>query len=188
MSVQSPDSNLVTTDQHRAVVMAVTRISQYGYKRIGLVVGEFDRGLGGNYYGGFSWAQKLLGLEPALPPFMANGEAYRANPDKETQALKRWLTRHRPDAILTTESQVLEMLKSLDFRIPQDIAVAGTSVRDLPMDAGINQHSEAIGRIGVEMLVKQIHVNERGEPSDPCRILVESSWQDGNSLPRLRPS
>jgi hypothetical protein len=34
------------------------------------------------------------------------------------------------------------------------------------------------------MLVKQININERGEPSAPCRILVESTWQDGKSLPR----
>ena len=58
---------------------------------------------------------------------------------------------------------------------------------DLPLDAGIDQHSEVIGRIAVETLVKQINFNERGEPADPCRILVESRWQDGKSLPARRP-
>jgi DNA-binding LacI/PurR family transcriptional regulator len=58
-------------------------------------------------------------------------------------------------------------------------------VLDLPgIDAGINQHAEAIGRIAAETLVKQINVSERGEPRYPCRILVESRWQDGKSLPR----
>jgi DNA-binding LacI/PurR family transcriptional regulator len=76
------------------------------------------------------------------------------------------------------------MLRELGLRIPQDLAVAGTSVLDLPgIDTGIDQHPEAIGRIAVEMLVKQLNVNERGEPIDPCRILVESRWKDGNSLP-----
>jgi hypothetical protein len=36
------------------------------------------------------------------------------------------------------------------------------------------------------MLVKQININERGEPAAPCRMLVESCWQDGRSLPRRR--
>ena len=54
------------------------------------------------------------------------------------------------------------MIRKLGHRIPQDIAVAGTSVADIPVDAGINQ---------------------RGEPSAPCRILVESTWQDGKFLP-----
>jgi len=76
------------------------------------------------------------------------------------------------------------MLRELGYSIPQDIAVAGTTVLDIPgVDTGIDQHPEAIGRIAVEMLVKQINVSERGEPRDPCRILVESRLKDGNSLP-----
>ena len=45
----------------------------------------------------------------------------------------------------------------------------------------------SIGRIAVETLVKQINFAERGEPADPYRILVESRWQDGKSLPPRRP-
>jgi DNA-binding LacI/PurR family transcriptional regulator len=189
MSVRNPDSNLVTSDQHRAVVMAVTRIRDYGYQRIGLVADpDFERSLGGNYYGAFCWAQRLLELDPVLPPHLVRNELYRGDPAKELRALERWLDRHRPDALLTPMAPVPAMLQKLGYRIPKDVAVAGTSVLDLPLDAGIDQHSRAIGRIGVEMLVKQIHVNERGEPSDPCRILVESTWRDGKSLPRRRQS
>jgi hypothetical protein len=35
-------------------------------------------------------------------------------------------------------------------------------------------------------MVKQININERGEPPVPSRILAESHWQDGLSLPRRR--
>jgi DNA-binding LacI/PurR family transcriptional regulator len=78
------------------------------------------------------------------------------------------------------------MVRDLGLRIPDQIAVAGTSIYDVPAEAGINQNPETIGRIAVETLVAQIHVNDRGEPSAPCRILVESHWQDGKSLPRKR--
>jgi len=74
------------------------------------------------------------------------------------------------------------MLRELNHRIPEDIAVAGMAV-DVPVDAGIDQHSEAIGGIAVETLVSQINLNERGVPSDPYRVLVESRWRDGKSLP-----
>jgi len=63
------------------------------------------------------------------------------------------------------------------------VAVAGTSLFDISVDAGIDQCPNAIGRIAVEMLIKQISLNERGEPADPCRILLECRWQDGKSLP-----
>jgi hypothetical protein len=38
----------------------------------------------------------------------------------------------------------------------------------------------------VETLVSQINLNERGEPADPYRVLVESRWRDGRSLPRRK--
>jgi DNA-binding LacI/PurR family transcriptional regulator len=187
LSVQTPDSNLVTSDQSRAVGMALARIHEYGYERIGLVVPvTYDRRLGGNYYGGFCWGQKILQLKHGLPPLMTDEAAYKDQPDKAMEALRKWLARHKPDAILTAEVQVPAMLQQLGYRIPRDIAVAGTS-GDVPVDAGINQHSEDIGRIAVEMLVKQININERGVPPTPYRILVESHWVDGASMPRRVP-
>ncbi|HEX9046088.1 MAG TPA: substrate-binding domain-containing protein, partial [Verrucomicrobiae bacterium] len=103
------------------------------------------------------------------------------------RSLKQWLDRQRPDAIITTEVQLPRLIEELGHRIPQDVAVAGSGC-DVPVTAGINQNSEAIGRIAVEMLLKQINFNECGEPAAPCRILIESLWQDGDSLPSRRIS
>ena len=185
MSVPSPDSNLVTTDQFRATGMAVTRIHEYGYRRIGLAVDyDLDEHLGGNYNGGFIWTQTTLKLCPQVPPFAASGALFRSNPAAEAENLQRWLARHRPDCILTSQPYIPKMLRDLGYRIPEDIAVAGTSVCDIPVDAGIDQCSVEIGRIAMQMLIKQISVGEKGPATHPSRILVESRWQDGRSLPR----
>jgi DNA-binding LacI/PurR family transcriptional regulator len=185
LSVPTPDSHLVTADHLRGTIMALQRIDSYGYQRIGMVVcGDFDRRLGGNYTGGFYAAEKLFRFPHTIPPLLTDERRYRESPGKAGDALAAWLRRHDPDAILTSVPQVPLMIRDRGYRIPQDIAVAGTSVYDVPVDSGINQNPEAIGRIAVEMLVAQINVNERGEPASPCRILVESLWQDGKSLPR----
>jgi len=182
LSVTNPDLHLVTADQLRAILMAVKKIHSYGYERIGLVVGaDDDQRLGGNFAGGFAAAKQLYKL-PTLPPLLTPHEEYHAAPARARQALQRWMEKHRPDAIITAITVVPAMLKTLGWNIPGDVAVAATSV-DVPVDAGIDQHSEAIGRIAVEMLVSQINLNERGEPAEPCRILVESRWWDGKSLP-----
>jgi DNA-binding LacI/PurR family transcriptional regulator len=93
------------------------------------------------------------------------------------------MRKHRPDAILTPNPEVPLLLKELGYRIPDDVAVAGTSPYDMTVDAGIDQCPHSIGQIAAEMLIKQISLNEFGEPADPCRILVESRWRDGDSLP-----
>jgi DNA-binding LacI/PurR family transcriptional regulator len=183
LSVPAPDSHLVTADQLRAVIMAVGRMSEYGYERIGLVVpADSDRKLGGGFVGGFNSAGASFKL-PVIPPLLTEEHVYTKQPDKAQRLLQQWLQRHKPDAILTTLVELPKMLKELGRRIPEDIGVAGTAM-DVPVDAGIDQHSEAIGRIAVETLVAQINLNERGEPQDPYRVLVESRWRDGRSLPR----
>jgi DNA-binding LacI/PurR family transcriptional regulator len=186
-TVPTPDSNLVTADIFRATVMAITKMHEYGYRRIGVIVNkEFNRRVGGNLLSGYYYAQRLLTLNPALPPLTTFLDTRtQEEMSRQKEALQQWLERHKPEAILTSERDELGMIRELGCRIPEDVAVAGTTVLDLPgIDAGIDQHPEAIGRIAAEMLVKQITVSERGEPRYPCRILVESRWQDGHSLPR----
>ncbi len=182
LSVPTPDSHLVTADQLRAVIMAVHKMAEYGYRRIGLVVpADSDRKLGGGFVGGFSSAGQSFQL-PVIPALLTEETVYQKQPVRARELLHQWLKKHKPDALLTTLPEVPALLRQLKFRIPEDIAVAGTAM-DVPVDAGIDQHSEAIGRIAMETLVSQINLNERGEPEDPYRVLVESRWRDGKSLP-----
>ncbi|MDR3459785.1 MAG: substrate-binding domain-containing protein [Verrucomicrobiae bacterium] len=184
MSVPEPDSNLVTADHQRAVVMAIKKMHEYGYRRIGLAFNQaHDRSMGGNFIGGFLWAQKLLKLKPLIPPMKHDLDHTLQGVAEFKAMLDQWMKRHKPDAILNGFPEVPAYLQELGYRIPHDVAVAGTSLNDVLVDAGIDQHSKATGQIAAEMLIKQISLNERGEPSDPCRILVESRWRDGKSLP-----
>jgi LacI family transcriptional regulator len=186
MSVQNPDSDQVTSDVFRAIVMAMQRIHEYGYRRIGFTVNEdFNARLGGNYLSGYFYSQKLLSLKTPPPPLLTNLTT-RDKDDlaRQKQTLSRWINDYKPDAVLTADIEVPGFLREIGLRVGTDIGVAGTSILDIPLDTGIDQHSEAIGRIAVEMLVKQINVDERGEPPDPCRIMVESRWRDGISLPK----
>jgi DNA-binding LacI/PurR family transcriptional regulator len=184
MSVRRVDSNLVTADHQRAMVMAMKKIRDYGYRRIGLVYdAAHDHSMGGNLYGGFLWAHKLLNLEPSIPPLDFDLQSSVVSGRNEW---KVWMKKHQPDALLTTAPQTPVFLREFGYSIPRDVAVAGTSLHDIPVDAGIDQCSNGIGQIAAEMLIKQISLNERGEPADPCRILVESRWQDGKSLPPRR--
>ena len=186
MSVPSPDSNVVTSDAFRATVMAISKMHEYGYRRIGLTVNhEFNQRVGGNLLSGYFYAQKLLAVRPALPPLLTFLKSRTAEElSRQKAALGVWLKQQKPDALLISDIEIPGMMRDLGYRIPRDIAVAGTTVLDIPgLDAGVDQRPEAIGRTAVETLLKQMNVNERGEPRHPSRILVEGRWQDGKSLP-----
>lgn len=185
VSVPSPDSHLVTSDHQRAVVMALKKISSYGYKRIGVIVQDvLEKNVGGNYMGGHCAASRLFKVPGLLPLLITSDSNNRTQPEKAKKVLQQWMKKTRPDAILTADPFIPEFLKDLGYDIPKDIALAGSGL-DVPADAGIDQHSEAIGQMAVEMLISQINLNERGEPANPARILIESRWRDGSMLPRL---
>lgn len=185
LTVSEVDSNLVTADHQRAIVMAMKKIHDYGYRRIGLIYNAaHDRSMGGNYYGGFLWADKVLELEQLIPPLDSEVKTPK-NAAYVKRDLDAWMKKYQPDAILTTSPEAPVWLRELGYRIPHDVAIASTSPYDISVDAGIDQCPNAIGQIAAEMLIKQISQNERGEPADPCRILVESRWQDGKCLPPL---
>lgn len=182
-SVRRVDANLVAADQQRAMVSAISTIHGYGYRRIGLVYSRaHDQAMGGNYYGGFLWAHRLLRCEKMIPPLNSETKTPRLA-ERSRRQLDAWMKKHRPEAIFTTAPETPQFLEELGYRIPNDVAVASISPSDIAVDAGIDQRSKVIGRVAAEMLIKQISLNERGAPNDPCRILVESHWQDGKSLP-----
>jgi hypothetical protein len=67
--------------------------------------------------------------------------------------------------------------------VPDDVALAGNSILDGDADAGIDQHAEEIGRVGVLVLVSLINSHDQGIPSIPREILISGSWVDGSTLP-----
>lgn len=183
-SVKNPNCHVVTTDQFGMVMTAMTKIRDYGYTRIGAVVPYgFDVRLGGGYSGGYYAAQQMLQLNPRIPLLSDFNDR---DLDYSRDRFESWFREHRPQAILSTTALPQYILRGMGLRIPEDVAVAGTSTFDLPFSAGINQNSFEIGRAAVDTLVSLINRNDVGRPSVPRRILVEGSWQDGDSLPDLR--
>jgi len=184
LSVRSPDTHVVTADHLRGVITAVEKIHAYGYNRIGFVAPkDFDLRLGGGWTGGFIAAQKLLDLPHPVPPLLTN-ETLKTS--SFTQQFKRWLDKYKPDAILTPDNRLVATLQHFKLRIPQDIAVAATTVFDIPVDTGINQNSEEIGRVAVETLISLMNINDQGKPAVPRRILIRGTWVDGTSLPNRK--
>lgn len=186
LTVPHPNCNAVTADGYRATVMAITKIYEYGYRRIGITVNQnWDRWVGGELQSGYFYAQKLLQLKPALPPLLTNFiSRVPEELSRQKAALAAWLKQYKPDAVITSDIEVPGLIQELGYRIPQDIAVAGAPANDIPgVDTGVDHHAEAIGRVAVETLLKQMNIGERGEPRSASRILIESRWKDGSTLP-----
>jgi DNA-binding LacI/PurR family transcriptional regulator len=164
-------------------MLAFEKIRERGYKRVGFITDERELLRGHLFESGYLTAQRLIDESERIPVFVMNHF-----PLEERQAaLAAWLETHKADAVFTNMAQVPAMLESIGLKVPDDIALASTTVLDTSVDAGIDQHPEEIGRVGFLMLNSLINDGARGIPPIFRQILVEGSWVDGGSLPDRPP-
>ena len=164
-------------------MLAFEKIRERGYRRIGFVTDETDLKYRGHLFeGGYLTAQRLVEPEERLPVFTLN----EYEPEQRNTELRQWMETQRVDAIVTNLAMVPEMLESIGIRVPDDVALATTTLLDTTITAGIDQHPEEIGRVGFLTLNSLINDGSRGVPAIFRQNLVEGSWVDGDSLPDRR--
>jgi LacI family transcriptional regulator len=174
-----PALHLVTPDQFGNTILAFEQILSRGYKRIGFInSGKTDEER--------IWRSECgyLSVQQELPP----GErlpVYRLDDSDAAsrEGLRRWMKNQRPDAIITLHSNAREVLESIGYRCPEDIALASVNSVDCDIDAGIDPNAAEIGRSAVLQLLSMIHDNERGIPRHPREIVIKGRWVEGTTLP-----
>jgi DNA-binding LacI/PurR family transcriptional regulator len=176
-------AHTVTSDQAHCSRLAYEKAHELGYRRIGYVSDErFEKNTRGHFREGYLNAQEELApRRQHLDTLM-----FGANPRAQQAELLTWLQRQKPDALITTTPPLRSLVIGLGLRIPEDIAVATTSVLDGNFDTGSDQNSHEIGRVAVSTLASLILENQRGLPVYQRRILVEGRWVDGASMPGRR--
>ncbi|MCB1129864.1 MAG: LacI family DNA-binding transcriptional regulator [Verrucomicrobiae bacterium] len=182
-SLRTPECHVVTADQVANTMLAFVRLRELGYTRIGFVDSrETTVKRGQMFQAGFLLAQTDVAKSERIPVLDIN---HAPNSGRHVRVAK-WLRQHKVDAILTGLSELPTILTKAGIRVPDDVALAGTTILDTPISAGINQHPEEIGRVGLLMLKSLINDGARGIPPIFRQIQVEGSWSDGDSAPPRR--
>jgi DNA-binding LacI/PurR family transcriptional regulator len=166
--------HFVTSAQAADAILAFDKIRERGYERIAFS-GSFHRD---RLFGaGFQWVQQELPARSRLPPYIFHS----LEPDQ--RELEAWLKKAKPNAMLVDNLRLPQMIRTAGYRVPEDIALAGTSVLDIPVNAGIDQNAEEIGRVSVLVMISLMNDNAQGLPPIRREILIRGKWVDGSSLP-----
>ncbi|MDF7809457.1 LacI family DNA-binding transcriptional regulator [Pontiellaceae bacterium B12219] len=175
-SAHGPSVHSVTSAQVSNTMTALKKVVEKGYKRIGFVGFRAERRL---FVAGYLGSQCMLPDNRMLSPLLVDPE----NPARNRQDLKQWLKANEPDAILTDHPLLPSLLNELGFSVPQDIGLATLSIHDTPIDAGIDQNPQEIGRTVIHTLVSLLNEHHFGIPAIRNSILVDGRWVDGSMLP-----
>lgn len=174
---QGPLLHVVTSDQAAGAILAFEKAQIRGYQRIGFFGLASPRRM---FSAGYLRAQESLPGSERLPLIYIESDVPA---DQQRDMLATWMKEHEPDAILTDSSLLPSLLEDLGYRVPEDVGIATMSIHDTPIDAGINQNPEEIGRAAIRTLVSLLNEHHFGIPQIRNRILVEGHWVDGSTLP-----
>lgn len=181
-SVDSPLLHRVENDQYAEIQMTLRILFERGYRRIALV-GKYSSEQMNRFrrVAGIQWAQSTLPRELELPLLLAAGDNLPSR-----NALRNFLTKHRPDVVLSQSLDVYEELIRLKVRVPDDVGFVHLgSHPDETRYAGISPNWRQKGIVAVKSVLSQISHNEFGVPDEPITITVRSTFHDG---PTLRPA
>ena len=165
-SVETPALHRVVTHHYRNTRLALRRVAEAGYSKIGFVARrESEATMENLHLAAFLAWQQGVTAEGRVPPLLIARD--------DTEAVRRWFDAHRPEAVLTTTAEAAELGVPWAKLLLWD---EGDGV------AGVRPGYERLGAAAVNLLAEQLQHDDRGVPEDPKIVQVEGRWCDGVSL------
>jgi LacI family transcriptional regulator len=169
-SLHEPIMHRVSPNHYQGAQLACVKLRAKGFHRIGIVLSsEFNNRVEGKWLGAFLSEQQLWPTSHRVRPLLiGRGEQIR---------FKRWLDQEEPDVILLAEPHVdlwrSERCGARSSPLPAAWLHLETSGKGV---WHVDYHAEDLGAAAVELVIGQIHRNERGSPAIAHTLLLDSSW------------
>lgn len=183
-SFDTPAFDRVVTDSSGAMNRAIDQCRRRELSSLGVclaqVVDERNEGL---LCASYALARERFQDLNNLPPLIL--------PAWDEKKFITWLRRHQPQVIISSNAllpMIQATLHKLKMRVPRDIGIINLNILDSTTGhSGISQDATGMGVMAARLLIDKIYRNETGIPTSRVTVLTESNWQDGKTLPAIRP-
>ncbi|QYY35052.1 LacI family DNA-binding transcriptional regulator [Ruficoccus sp. ZRK36] len=180
-AIVTPRLHQVMPDYQHNLMQALEQVRSMGYRRIGLSLHHIiDQSSHHAYLSALRYFHSQIPRAERIEPFIFA--------EFTPQALKKWLAKARPDAVIGHHAKLITWLTEAGCEIPSQVGVAHLSLDgDCEDWAGIWQHKCSIGEQAVAQVVSLIHAGRTGLPDLAYKTLIPGIWHNGPTLlPRDR--
>lgn len=182
-SLARPEFHLATSSHYHAANTCLRRLRTLGYQRIGLALSS-SLDIRMNRLWTAAYLVSFFPQAAMKPYYFADLDSSAAE-ERAEEGFRQWCEKHRPDAIVTADSDLRKWLRARP-RISNDVGLAGLNLQEKDTtESGIVEASHAIGRAAGDFLAAMIQRGEYGIPRTPQRILLDGRWRDGRSLKKV---
>ena len=178
-SLAYPQFHCAVNHQIHTLRLAFHELRKCGYKRIGFATSESD-----DQRSSHNWlASFLLEKHKALDNTIESPLFLTKQWDKKK--FLNWLQKTKPEAIVTTNSEIHEMLDAGGYNIPRDLGLAYLHLFDeMKNCSGIDQNDEQIAEAALDLVIEQLYTNLFGSKITPKVVLIEGKWIQGETTLR----
>lgn len=181
-SLQEPVMHRVSPNHFQGCTLALQQLRTHGFRRMGLVLSPaMNKRTEGKWLGAFLAVQAELNAPERLAPLLASPE--------DRPALATWLEREQPEVILVAETFPWPSVRrglQPGGKLPARAWLMLPPAASQLSAGGLDYRPEQLGRVAVEMVVAQIHRNERGRPLTPQTVLIDAIWQAPRQPRRIK--
>lgn len=173
-----PQLHTVLPDHYLSMLHALERLTQRGYRRIGLCLEQRkDIRLKSKWSAAFLAFFRGHARVSEVPALL--------EPQLTREAFLPWYERHQPDLIVGHRQIMVDWLAGIGVRVPADVSFFNLNVteRTAPC-AGLDLGPRRLGAAAIETVVAMLHRQERGVPRYPQTITLEAAWIEGPTLAR----
>jgi DNA-binding LacI/PurR family transcriptional regulator len=173
-SLTKPRLHVVAPTQFRAATETMQRLHAAGYRKIGFVHSKVtDTRSDHNFLAGYLVECHLHG-----------GTTLVLDEDNiDATTFRKWYKKYKPDAVVSGNPRLLEIIAKAGYQVPADIGVACLNVPSQNSElTGIMEDSFHIGEAAVDFLVGMLQQGVCGIPPKPRQILVPGIWISGTTI------
>jgi LacI family transcriptional regulator len=178
-SFMEPRLHRAAANLREGMSRTLAECEQRGFSRIGFAIpADTDTRVNHSWLAGYLAWQQFIPAKNRIPVLRSTGHLHEFVP--------AWLSRHRPDVIISPNTEFTKWLPGLGKRVPEDISFVTLSRPDNSEPemkiTGISQNDQTIGEAAVDLVVSQLQHNETGVPVYPRVVLTDGFWNEGSTL------
>ena len=176
-----PALHRAVNHQFRSMRIAVRQLRKLGYRRMGLAMpASLDRRVDNQWLASFLIEQRRFETKEQVPLCVVE------DVDWNESTFISWFKKHEPDVVISQQPKILDWLKNVGCRVPDDVGFAHLNCPDKTGEfAGIYQNGPLIGRAAVDFLIGMLQRNERGIPEIPYTMLIDGTWVPGATVRKV---
>ncbi|MBN1404507.1 MAG: LacI family DNA-binding transcriptional regulator [Opitutales bacterium] len=173
--------DVVESNQMQATRLAMEKMYEKGYRRVGMVIGKHDEVHTRNLFSaGFLVGQTMFEPEDRVPLNVIEGK----NLDEELADIIDWLRTHRVETLITNWNELVPYMPRINKTLGREILFVSLDIDHFdPRAMGVMQNHEAVGRTAVDRLTGLMRNNECGMVDCPTIHLVDSLWHEPGKAP-----